>query len=287
MASDTELILNRLAQMPDVGQKLGRFVRMDGALAVVNVGDRSVSLPCSGFYPPVEGMSVQLERRNGALIVTGPSAQLPPLGVIQAGGAPKCTVTAGGVDYVLGYRAGYTPVIGDNVEINWATAIIQGKITSVPLTVAPPLNPVTDPVMFENLLVMAADSGSYIGRWWTSDVYNGDSNTGAWFYGERIRDALRGTAPTKVEIYLNPRQASGNPPQVGLHSAASKPGGNVSVSSQVALEPRSGWVQLPDGWAAALRDNTGGIGVTPSGYTIWRGVASDALSGALRFSGTR
>ena len=286
MSADTRLILSKLATIPDVGHKLGVFVRMDGALAVVNVGDRSVTIPCSGFYPPVGGMSVQLERRNGSLIVTGPSAQLAPLGVITAGGSPKCTVMVGGVEYILGYRAGYVPAIGDDVEINWATAIIQGKVTALSITEAPVANDVAPTVAFNGLVVMAAGSGSYNGRWWTNDVYNGDNNRGAWFYGERIRDSLRGTTPTKAEIFLDPRQASGNSPQVGLHSSATA-GGNVDVSGQIALEPRSGWVEIPLSWALTLRDNIGGIGVTPSGYTIWRGTNANAMSGALRFDGTR
>ncbi|TFD27529.1 hypothetical protein [Cryobacterium cryoconiti] len=285
MASDTELILNKLATIPDVGSKLGVFVRMEGVLAVVNVGDRAVTLPCTGFYPPVEGMSVQLERRNGALIVTGPAAQLAPLGVIKAGGSPKCTVLVSGIEHMLGYRDGYVPAIGDDVEINWATGIIQGKVTSVPVTVMPTENQSAAPVAFGNLLVMAAQSGSFNGRWWTNDVYNGDNNTGAWFYSSRVADALRGATVTKVEIFLNPRQASGNSPQIGTHPSGSM-GGNVAVSGQIALEPRSGWVQIPLAWVAALMAG-GGIGVTRSGYTIWRGTGSDALSGALRFTGTR
>lgn len=287
MASDTELIMNRLATIPTVSSKLGRFIRMVGSLALVNVGDRSVTIPCSGFYPPVADMPVQLERRDGSLIVTGPSQQLPPLGKIKAGGTPKATVTVDGTDYTLGYRDGYTPAIGDDVEVNWTSGIIQGKITTVPVAAAPVVNPPTELVTFTNLVVMAADSGSYNSRWWTNDVYNGDNNTGAWFYGSRVVDALRGSTPTKVEIFLNPRQSSGYAPQVGVHGSATKPGGDVTVSGQVAIEPRSGWVELPLSFALALRDATNGIGVTPSGYTIWRGVQADAMSGALRFSGTR
>ena len=116
-------------------------------------------------------------------------------------------------------------------------------------------------------------------------MYNGDNNTGAWFYASRVADALRGASVTKGEIYLNPRQASGSSPQVGTHTDGAK-GGNVTVSNQVGLEPRSGWVEFPLSWLPALLAG-GGIGVTRSGYTIWRGTGSDALSGALRFTGTR
>lgn len=285
MASATELILGKLATIPDVGSKLGTFIRMSGPLAVVNVGRSAITIPCSGFYPPIEGMSVQLERRNGQLIVTGPSQQLPALGTMTSSGTPKATVLAGGVEYTLGMRDGYTPTIGDDVEINWFSGLIQGKVKGIAVAVAPTENPGAGSAPFENLMIQAADSGSFISHWWTNDVYNGDSNTGAWFYGARVADGLRGASITKIEIYLNPRQASGSSPQVGTHTSGSK-AGNVSVSGQIGLEPRSGWVQLPLAWAAALQSG-GGIGVTRSGYTIWRGTASDSLSGALRFAGNR
>ena len=286
MSTGDEIILARLATIPDVASKLGVFVRMSGQLAVVNVGNSIVSIPVSGFYPPIANMSVQIERRNGSLIVTGPSKQLPALGVMTSGGTPKATVLAGGKEYTLGMRDGYTPVIGDDVEINWFSGLIQGKVKGLTVVEAPIENRPAANEPFSNLLIPAEDSGSYISRWWSNDVYNGNSNTGAWFYGSRVADGLRGATIKKIEIFLNPRRASGNAPQVGTHTSGSKPGGNVTVSNQVGLEPRSGWVELPLSWAGVLQAG-GGIGVTPSGYTIWRGTGSDALSGALRFSGTR
>jgi hypothetical protein len=286
MSTADELILKQLKAIPDVASKLGVFVRMNGPLAVVNVGKSIVSIPVSGFYSPIAGMSVQLERRNGSLIVTGPSKQLPALGVMTSSGTPKATVLAGGIEYTLGMRDTYTPTIGDDVEINWFSGLIQGKVKGLTVVAAPIENPPAGSTPFSNLRIMAETSGSYISRWWTNDVYNGDSNTGAWFYGARVADGLRGATIKKIEIFLNPRQVLYGPPQVGTHTSGSKSGGNVTVSNQIALEPRSGWVEIPVSWAAVLQAG-GGIGVTPSGYTIWRGTGSDALSGALRFSGTR
>lgn len=285
MATATELILGKLATIPDVGSKLGTFVRMSGQLAVINVGNSSITIPVSGFYPPIAGMSVQLEVRNGQPIVTGPSKQLPALGVMTSAGTPKATVLAGGVSYTLGMRDTYTPVIGDDVEINWFSGLIQGKVKGVAVVVAPIENAPAGSAPFENLLIQAADSGSWISSWWTNDVYNGTNNTGAWFYESRVSDGLRNATLSKIEMFLPPRKVFGNAPQVGTHTSGSK-GGNVVVSGQVPLEPRSGWVEIPLPWAPVLQAG-GGIGVTPSGYNIWRGTASDSLSGALRFSGTR
>lgn len=282
-----DLILHKLAAVPDVDRSLGTFVKMTGAYATVNVGDKSVDIPCPGWYPPVANMAVQLERRNGQLVVTGPSATLNPIGTIAAGGSPKCTVTVDGQNYLLYYRTGYTPTIGDPVEINWATGVVQGKVTGTTADPPPAQNPGGGGGTFTDLVIFAADSGSYNGGWWTNDVINGDNNTSGWFYQAPLRDSLRGKNVGKIEIFLNPRETSGYAPQVGLHNSWGKPAGAPSVHDQIALEPRSGWVTLPAWWGNWLRDNDGGIGVTASGYTVWRGTASDRYSGALRFAGIK
>ncbi len=287
MTSSTELILRELARIPDVGHQLAEFVAMTGVKAVVNIGDKSVTIPVSGWYPPVAGMIVQLERRNGELIVTGPATQNPPLGKVTGTGSPKVTVVAGGTSYLLYYRAGYTPAVGDDVEINWATGVVQGKVTGTPADPGPGQNPGGGGGPFSDLVVFADDSGSYNSRWWTNDVWNSDNNTGAWFHGGKLRSALKGADVTSIEIFLNPREASGYAPKVGLHNSNTKPGGNVGVHDQIDLEPREGWVRLPTWWGNWLRDNDGSIGTTRSGYTIWRGTASDRYSGALRFAGNR
>ena len=287
MASSTDLILSRLATIPDVSQQTAIFVRMDGPLAIVNIGDRSVSIPCSGFYPPLAGMIVQVERRNGRLLLTGPAVPLDPMGVMVSAGTPKALVNSGGVEYLLGLRAGYSPVVGDAVEINWSTAIIQGKVTVAavpadttanPPAAAGPLSP--DPVFAEG-------SGSYQGRWWMNDVWASNNNDGAWFYGGRIQSALAGASMAKIEIYLPLMSQIGNV-QIGVHSSGSQPGGPVAASMLTALGNRSGWVELPLAFANYLRDNAGGIFVQGgSGSNRWKGTQKDSLSGALRFQGTR
>jgi len=287
MASSTDLILSRLATIPDVSQQTAIFVRMEGPLAVVNIGDRSVSIASSGFYPPLAGMVVQLERRNGQLLLTGPAVPLDPMGVMVSAGTPKALVNSGGVEYLLGLRAGYSPVVGDAVEINWSTAIIQGKVTvaAVPVETLPnppaaagPLS--TDPVLAEG-------SGSYQGRWWMNDVWASNNNDGAWFYGGRVQSALAGATMSKIEIYLPLMSQIGNVP-IGVHSSATQPGGPVTSSMLTALGNRAGWVELPIAFADYLRDNAGGIFVQGgTGSNRWRGTQKDSLSGALRFQGTR
>lgn len=284
MSAD-DRILDALSRIPDVGHLLGRFVRMDGALAVVNIGPNTVSIPASGFYPPATGMSVQIERRNGSLVIIGPSAQLNPIGKIVGPGAPKSVVLVDGLEYTLGMQAGYTAVMDDMVEINWATGIIQGKVTEVSTSEAP-ATAVKQPTFFKNLLVMAADSGNYwSGRWNLNDPWASSNNRGAWFYNNRIRQALKGATVTRAEVYLPAIQLQGNV-QLNLHPHASKPGGSPSFSSPSGIGAR-GWVTLPSGFTAALMSG-GGVGVTSSnGFNKFRGVGADKLSGAMRFTGHR
>jgi len=287
MASSTDLILARLATIPDVAQQTAIFVNMEGPLAVVNIGDRAVAIPCSGFYPPLTGMVVQLERRNGQLLLTGPAVPLDPMGVMVSAGTPKALVNSGGVEYLLGLRDTYSPVVGDKVEINWATAIIQGKVTVAAAPVNPTLNlpPAAGPLSTDP--VFAEGSGSYQGRWWMNDVWASNNNDGAWFYGGRIQSALAGASISKVETYLPLMSQIGNV-QIGVHSSGSQPGGPVSVSMLTSLGNRSGWVELPVAFANYLRDNAGGIFVAGgTGSNRWKGTQKDALSGALRFQGTR
>lgn len=281
-------IRNRLRQIPKTASRTAVFVGMVGPLATVNVGDESITIPCVGFYPPVAGMVVQLEQRNGQLVVTGPAVPLNPIGTISGTGSPKATVTVDGTDYVLWLRSGYTPVIGDQVSINWTTTVIDGKITGAGTSnPAPTQNPGGSSGALSTAPVLATGSGQYRSRWQSNDVRASDSVSGAWFYGTRLRTALKGSTPTQIQIYLPLRQSLGVC-NIGVHTSSSQPGGYVSASLLTPLDHRGGWVTLPLSFATFLRDNTGGIAVTSgNGDNQWAGTQADPLSGALRFKGSR
>lgn len=285
--STTSLLVDRLSKIPDVASLVGEFVRMEGQRAIVNIGPNTVPIAVSGFYPPAVGMFVQIERRPGGMIVTGPAQQLNPMGSIKAVGSPKSTVTVDGTDYLLGMRDGYAPVVGDDVEINWATGIIQGKVTATAAPAPPPAQGAA-PTAFSNMVVQAIGSGNFwSGRWNKDDPWASTSNRGAWFYGSALRDSLRGANISSAEIYM-PATALAGSVQMGLHGHPSQPGGAPGGSSFVTLSGANGWVPLPGGFAEWLRDNVGGVVVDSSnGLNKWRGRGSDAYSGAMRFSGTR
>lgn len=283
-------IISELSRIPSVRSETAVFVRMDAGFAVVNIGESTIALPCQGWSPPIAGQVVQVEWRNGRGIVTGPASTQNPIGVITGTGSPRATVEVDGVEYLLYFRDGYTPVLGDDVTVNWSTGIIEGKITGVDSPDVPVEPGAPTPQAFSDLGVRAWKSGRFQSYWWGTDPWASNSNDGIWVYGERIRDALRGADVSRVFIYLPLLEQRGNC-SIGLHSHGDIPGGAPSIGSLVALSAggRGGWVELPAWWGNWLRDNLGGVGVTApgGGYNRWSGVNLQPLSGALSFSGTR
>ena len=265
------------------------FVGMSGQYAVVNIGESTVKLPCQGWYPPVVGMTVQVEWRAGRGIVAGPAAAIPAVGKITETSGTQATVTINDVPYTLYYRAGYSPTVGDLVSVNWATGVIDGKITGQQAPTPPPSGG-GGTSAFSGLVVRAADSGRYQTSWWGNDPWASNNNDGIWVYGSRVRDALKGATVTSAAVYLPLIQQLGNC-SIGVHPHPTIPAGAPAIGSLAALPigGRGGWVPISVAYAVYLAAGGRGIGVTApgGGYNQWRGVAADGLSGALRFAGTR
>lgn len=277
------------ATIPSIRSETATFVRMDGPFAVVNVGPNTIRVPNVGWVPPVAGMVVQVEWRDGRPIVTGPAVALSPVGEITGTGTPRATVRVDGVDYMLFIRSGYTPALGDVVTVNWQTGIIEGAVTGREEPPAPVVEP--PPITrFQDLPVMAWKSGRYQTSWWSSDPRASNSNRGIWVYGTRVQDALRGSQIERMFVYLPLVQELGNC-AIGLAHHGDIPAGAPTITDAFSLPvgQRSGWVELPAWWGGWLRDNLGGIGVTApgGGDNIWRGVPADTSSGKLSFTGTR
>lgn len=290
MTSNAETVARLLAAHRPTRSEVAVFVRMSGRFAVINIGSSTIEAPCVGFYPPVAGMAVRVDWVGGSPAVTGPVTPLNPLGVISGTGAPKATVVVDGVEYMLFYRDGYTPVVGDEVEINWATGVIQGKITGSEPP-APPDESGSGGVKSFTVTVRAGASGRYQSGsgWWGNDPWASANNDGIWCYGNRVRDAVgSGATVTRIEIYLPLVQQVGSA-SVGVHPHPWIPGGPPTVTSKTGLPlgRRSGWQALPVSFGTYVAAGGRGVAVADGGYNIWRGVNADSLSGALRISGTR
>lgn len=290
--SNAETVARKLAQHGSVNTQTAVFVRMEGRFAVVNMGVSTVPIPCVGFYPPVAGMAVRVDWVNGSPSVTGPVTPLNPLGVISGTGAPKATAAVDGVEYLLYYRDGYTPTVGDPVEINWATGVIQGKVTGSEAPAPPDESGGGGGSEKFTVVVKAFSSGRWDYNWsnWWGDggPWASNSNVGIWTYLNRVRDAVGDGTVTKSEIYLPLIQSVGSA-SLAVHPHASIPGGPPTLTSQTSMPHRSKWVTLPSSYGPYLAAGGRGVGVlSPSGgNNKWRGVAADSYSGALRITGTR
>lgn len=288
--SNAEKVQQQLAGITDTHSETAVFVKMDGRFAVVNIGTSTVTVPCVGFYPPVAGMPVRIDWVNGSPSLTGPVRPLNPLGKITATGSPRATVTVDGVAYSLFYRSGYTPAVNDDVEINWATGVIQGKITGVTVPDTP-TESTTEPKPFE-LVVRAEQSGRFNsgGQWGNSDPWASNTTRGLWTYNNRIKDALAGAVSINyMDVYLPVTYEVGNA-AIGIHEYGSLPGFFPTITDglSLAIGQRGGWLRMPN-WSSFLALGQRGIGVYApgGGQTIWNGVGTDPMSGALRFNGTR
>lgn len=290
MITSTQATERALARIPDVDQMVAVFLSQVGPLALVQFGEGApVSIPAVGQYPPWPGDSVQIERRKGRLVMTGPTIAKPGMGKITATGTPKATVDCGGISYLLPYRDGYTPVVGDDVEINWVTQVIQGKVTTLAAPPAPDPGTGGGGGPFE-FIFQAQNSGSWNGtRFYVNDVQASDNIMGAWFYGAVLSDTLDNSwTITSISIYLPLVQQLGFC-NVGVHNVPNmNPGAWPGSNSEIPLTPRGDWVALPVGFGDYLNVNGGGISVTSgNGLNRWLGTQSDGLSGALHIVGVK
>lgn len=138
--------------------------------------------------------------------------------------------------------------------------------------------------------IRATNSGKFYhpsSVWDKQDVHATVTSGGAWFYGTRVKDYLKGATITSIEIYL-PLEQSLGVAYIGYHGYGSKPAGWVGSGGLTYMNHRSGWVTLPLSVATYLKANVGGIVVTSgNGLNRWKGTKRDSMSGALRFTGRR
>lgn len=288
--TNADAVQKQLQKVTSARSESAVFVRMDGRLAVVNIGTATVTVPCVGFYPPLPGMPVRVDWVNGSPAVTGPVAPLNPIGIITATGTPRATVEVDGVPYTLPVMDSYAAVVGDEVAINWNIGVIQGKLAAVDVP-EPPGDSGGGPSGSYDIVVRAAGSGRYQGGWWgDSDPWASNNNVGAWVYGDRVRAAIAGTNLTGIWVYLPLIEEVGNC-AIGVHDLAAigGPGPSLVPGSLITLPlgQRNGWLALTPALGDYLSVGGRGVGVLApgGGYTRWRGVQADGLSGALRLAG--
>ena len=261
--------------------RTGLFVGMSGVLAQVRVADVTLDLPMVGAAILRPGDVVQLLWAGGEGVVLGPAVARPSFGRVLAVDPPYAVVRVSlngeDTDYTLPYRVGSAPVMGDLVEISWASGVIAGSVSAEPIPVtvppAPPLPP--EPV---ELTVRASGSWEWDDGWTPGDLTT--PGTGIWTYRGR-EGLLDGVAVESIDIFM-PALIPGTV-QVGTHTIIGTPSGEPELENLITItEP--GWVPLPLAAVDAALD--GGFGITGTTETAWAGVSSDPSSGQIRLRGT-
>src|SRR5690625_3419901 len=259
---------------------------------LLNVGGAELEAWWPEDYYPVDGDTVIAAMVGGTWHVVAPIQKAPtPVPPIMGRvktvptGASRITVTVAGVDMDLAFLSSYTPVVGHDVALLWQPgfedALVLGRRGSVPRPKPKPPEPKPKPKdpsppkkRRGRTTFAATDAGpwsataggwsSLQGRNVIQGAWSGLSYDGFWFYGSKIRNALRGSKVTRAEIYLPNRLRMGYynntaTAQLRRHTSSSrtrsgsKPsqsGSSTSISIPKIGSTR-GWVTIPTSMAQA------------------------------------
>jgi hypothetical protein len=277
-------VKKKLADTPKTRILVGTYVSTDGVRATVDVGGGRIPADFCGYEPEVNE-SVRILFLDGTATLLGPSKLRPGRGTItDAPAANLVPVSTDAGDFDLPYAAGLSLSAGQVVKLGgWNDGGFVFAVMSTSPTPGDAPPPPGGGGGDETKIFTAVDAGSYRGGWWTAQVYASDTNTGAFFYGTKIADTIPdGAVIVSIEMYCSISMLDFQAPNIGVHSSASKPSGNVSIAFSAPVNIFNGWVTLPTSHGDYLKANYGGIGIDGGGYSILNSLAGDPQSGALR-----
>lgn len=227
--------------------------------------------------------------------------------VSVAGDSRTLTVQFDGTNVTVPRLLGWTPYTNDVVLLIgsagfwYAVGCLTAQQASSGPT--PPVVPIPPAATTGTATIQAYDSGSWRGGSWrgdTSNVIQGDYtgsgvNSGAWFYGDKIRGTLAGATVLGARIYV-PRISGGvfgaQTATIRRHDRPSKSGAptysgaNAGTASLAVNE--SGWIGLAASEIQPLTTADGGLGlVGASPYFVANSVAGDRQSGTLQIDWKR
>jgi len=284
MADEPEVILELFKNKSKVQLLPGNYRGVDELRVVVDFdGGRVPAHPTTAYRPEVNE-SVWVAVVDGVAYMLGPTTPKPAEGTIVSTDSGIATVDTDLGEVEATYLSGATFTPGDAVKLFWSNGchvlgVLSTSTTAGEVPPAPGGSGARVTTTFT-----AIDSGSYQDGygWRINDVWSSASNSGAWFYGTKIRDTIPDSAAiVSAEIYLPLLKDLGSFP-FGRHGSASKPGGPVTITATSTLPGKSGWVPIPTSLIDDLKVNVGGLGFALGGYNIWAGTQRDGLSGAVR-----
>lgn len=293
---DDEAVLRELAKKARVATYVGRYVGNDGPNALVDLGAERLPIPfLTGFVPEINE-AVHVWSIEGAMFLVGPTAAKPGMGTVvsRINGSSQVRVTTDFGDFIMPWSpASEEPVSGDSVAINWPGPSCSKLSTSPPPVVPSPppesgsSGPQTRTQVFRATDAGSTDRGS--ARWWTDRPYASNSTFGAWFYGSQIKDTIpAGAEFVSLEIFITYHQRQGDAPRFALHNQGAK-GAVPGFGGTTTWAPEGGDFRTPPdaaGWFNALKagGDRWGVGLNQGGYNIFKSLAQDGMSGALRIT---
>lgn len=295
---DDEAVLRLLAKKSRAATYVGRYVGNDGPLALVDLGAERLPVPFLTATVPEVNEPVHVWSIDGALFLMGPTAAKPGLGtVITVSGTLARVATDFGERVMAWGPPSDPPTSGDAVSINWSSGPTCMKLSTSPPPVTPPPAPTPTPgggggPQVRSQVFRAIDAGSTdrgAPRWWTDRPYASNTTFGAWFYGTQIKDTIpAGAEFVDLQIYIAYHQRQGAAPRFALHNQAGK-GPVPGFGGYVEWAPAGGDFRTPPdpaGWFHALKQGGDrfGVGLNQGGYNIFRSLAQDGQSGALKIT---
>lgn len=239
-------------------------------------------------YRPEIGERVFVLSVDGAYFLTGPALPKPALGTVTQVGSSTVTLDTDMGPVQATYDAGTTLSASQVVKLLWSDgAHVVGVLAVTPTPTLPPDPPMPTERTHVDVFT-AVDAGSFVGtRWQQPEPWASDAALGAWFYGSKVHDTLQGAPVSKVELWSTLAQRSGAAPNFGVHPHAMKPETAPTITDAVPLSaPDGAWLTLPVAFGQFLANNVGGIGLAHGGSNMFRSLADDPMSGALRITST-
>lgn len=298
MPSDVDAIRKLIGEKSRVTPYVGRYVGADGSNALVDFGDQRFPVPFLTAFVPEIAEPVNVWSVDGSLFLVGPTQPKPGMGVVATVSGDLVSVVTDYGTFTMPYTAPTVdtppPSSGDTVGIDWSSGAKCYRLSTSPDPVPPPPPPSGGGSQVQTATFRAQDAGSTdraSARWWTDRPYASNSTFGAWFYGSQVKDTIpAGAQYVSLEFYVSYQQRQGGSPRFTLHNDQTK-GGVPGMSAYWEWSPAEGF-QKPvndataQSWFNALKagGDRAGVGLNQGGFNVFRSLAQDGMSGALRIS---
>lgn len=268
---------------------VGRYVGTDGMQALVDLGDQRIPVPFVGSIPEINE-SVHVWSIDGALYLMGATVPKPGLGVVSTVAGDFVNVSTDFGTFLMPYADASPPTSGDAVAITWPGPSCY-KLSTSPDPGTPPPAPGGGGAQVRSGEFRAVAAGSTDRdklRFWTPQPYASSSTYGVFAYGTAIKDTIPAAAEfVSLEVFVAYQKRDGAAPNWVLHNLYGTYA-VPTVSSRTAWAPAGGWQTPPDAaaWFNELKQGGAwaGVGFDTGGWNIFKSLAQDGQSGALRIS---